>query len=390
MIKKLLLFIFLLGNLFVYGQTDYGILVISTLSPSRGWDGSHAGSLSLTLGNHSIHKSSNTGDQEEIEYDFFYVTDNPTKIDYRSATAGNKNGTDCQIKDSTPFDITTFSRDGFGGCIGDFEVLSLNIPIPVYPETNQKCVEDVITLKNGWNWQYQFDGLNWAPFPSQFQEKASISFQLKDLPNYKTSGDVRFRAGYQQQFAKIVTYNIIPCSPRLDHTSDPNYTTCSYSNGSVTFTFSRPLETAKGEKFLFNRVPVGNGNPSSATSEEPEVEKISALSYKWKNIPAGVYNFKYQTQFGNNTPSTVSPVTKFEIKQRTALTFTATAVQPVCSTDEKGILITATGGSNSYYYLLDGEPLAQKHAFTSPHTIKITIDGAHKVIVVDDSDCIEK
>ena len=156
--------------------------VISTLSPSRGWDGSHAGSLSLTLGNKSIFKSSSTSDEVEIEYDFFYVTDNPSKIDYRSATAGNKNDTDCQIKDSTPFNIATFSRDAFGGCIGDFEVLSMNIPLPVYPETNQKCVEDIITLKNGWNWQYQFDGAGWAPFPSQFQEKASISFQLKDLP----------------------------------------------------------------------------------------------------------------------------------------------------------------------------------------------------------------
>ncbi|URC11011.1 hypothetical protein [Flavobacterium sp. B183] len=388
MTKKLLLFTFFLGNLFVHGQTDYGILVISTLSPSRGWDGSHAGSLSLTLGNKSIFKSSSTSDEVEIEYDFFYVTDNPSKIDYRSATAGNKNDTDCQIKDSTPFNIATFSRDAFGGCIGDFEVLSMNIPIPVYPETNQKCVEDIITLKNGWNWQYQFDGAGWAPFPSQFQEKASISFQLKDLPNYKSTGDVRFRAGYQQQFAKIVTYNIIPCSPRLGNTSDPNYTTCSYSNGGVTFTFSRPLEP--GEKYLFNRNPVGSTFITDATSNDPDVEKISALSYKWKNIPVGVYEFKYQTQFGSNTPSTLSPVTKFEIKQSTPLTFTATAVQPVCSTDEKGIRITASGGSNSYYYLLDGEPLSQKHAFTSPHTIKITTDGAHKVIVVDSSDCIEQ
>ncbi|WP_374172362.1 hypothetical protein [Flavobacterium tructae] len=387
MTKKLLLFTFFLGNLFVHGQTDYGILVISTLSPSQGWQGSHGGSLSLTLGNKSVHKSSNTSDEIAIEYDFFYVTDNPSKIDYRSAIAGNKDDITCTRSNSYAFDKTTFNGSSFSGCIGRFEVLSLNIPLPVHPETNLKCVEDVITLKNGWNWQYQFDGDIWRPFAAQLQEKKSISFKLQDLANYKNSGVVRFRAGYQQQFAKIVTYTIIPCVPRLDITSSPNFTTCNYTNGSVTFTFSRPLETAKGEKFLFNRKPVGNGHPSSANSNEPEVEKISALSYKWKNIPIGEYEFKYQTQFGDNTPSTLSAVSNFTITQSKALTFTATAVQPICSTDKGNIAISVSGGTPPYYYILDNE--TQKKLTKNPDIINITTDGSHKIKIVDSNNCIE-
>lgn len=247
------------------------------------------------------------------------------------------------------------------------------------------------------SWEYSTNGVNFTPMNITTLPNQSFDFVKANYPalnNY--SGTIIFRVLIDSDpnstdeniYSNVVTYNIIPCSPTLSTTSDPNITACSYSNGSVIFTFSRPLET--GEKYLFNRNLVGNGSVTSATSNDPEVEKISALSYKWKNIPPGQYQFKFQTQFGNGTPSTLSTVSNFTITPRTPLTFTATAVQPACSTDPKGILITATGGSNSYYYLLDGEPLSQKHPFTNPYTINITTDGDHKVVVVDDSDCIEK
>lgn len=246
------------------------------------------------------------------------------------------------------------------------------------------------------SWEYSTNGVNFIPMNITTTPNQNFEFVKANYPalnNY--SGTIFFRvlidsdpnSTDENVYSNVVTYNIIPCSPKLDNTSTLNLTTCSYSNGSVTFTFSRPLEP--GEKYLFNRNPVGNGSVTSATSNDPEVEKVSALSYKWKNIPPGEYNFKYQTQFGSSTPSTLSAITNFTITPRTALTFTATAVQPSCSSDPKGILITATGGSNSYYYLLDGEPLTQKHAFTSPYTIKITTDGDHTVKIIDDNDCIE-
>ncbi|BFM44516.1 hypothetical protein CFS9_31570 [Flavobacterium sp. CFS9] len=311
-------------------------------------------------------------------------------------------GPECRQNDQTT--LVAPKNLSMGVCHGRTNFLVLDLP-----QTNGMIgnCDNLTILKQiqlsgaGYSWQYKKStDTQWKYFTygAQYTEKG-LNFNFKDVPdlkNYTGNLFIRFVVDYEnlntnkiETFeSDIATYSIIPCSPKLDHTSSPNLTTCSYGNGSVTFTFSRPLEP--GEKYIFNRIPVGNGVPSSETSDGPEVEKISALSYKWKNIPAGVYDFKYQTQFGNNTPSTPSTVTNFTITPSPPLTFTATAVQPACSTDEKGILITAKGGSNSYYYLLDGELPEQKHAFTSPHTIKITTDGEHKVIVVDDSDCIEK
>ncbi|MBP4137970.1 hypothetical protein [Flavobacterium geliluteum] len=381
--KQLLFFIFFLGNLLAHGQSEYGILVISTLSPSVGWDGSHAGSMRLSIGGTVITKGVNTGSETEIEYDFFYVTDNPSTIEYYSSTAGNKNGTDCKLSKSTTYDKDSFARDYFGGCIGDFEVISLHIPDP--EDTNQKCIEDVITLKNGWNWQYKYDNSSWTPFAAQFQDKASISFKIKDL-GYSGQSKIYFQSGYKTNFTNTMPYDIIPCSSNLISTSNPNYTLCNYSNGDVTFTFSRPLEP--GENYLFTRNPVGSNIVTSANSNDADkVEKISATTFKWKNIPPGNYEFKFQNQFENNTPSTLSPVTYFTITARQKVTFTTMPVQPNCSTDSGGILITAAGGTPPYFYILDNQ--TKKELTTNPYTIPMLSEGIHNVIVIDSNNCIE-
>ncbi|WP_217427710.1 hypothetical protein [Flavobacterium collinsii] len=246
-------------------------------------------------------------------------------------------------------------------------------------------------------WEYSTNGKDFIKTNISTNFNQNYDFIKSNFPalnNYY--GNILFRVlidsnpaiTEENVYSNIVNYTITPCSPKLDNTSGPNLTTCSYSNGSVTFTFSRPLE--KDEMYLFTRNPIGGGPTTSAKSNDPYVEEISALSYKWKNIPAGQYEFTYQTKFGSSNPSSISTVSSFTITSRNQLTFTATAVLPNCSTDPKGILIAATGGTPPYYYLLEGEPLTQKHVFTSPYTIPITTDGEYKVVVVDASDCIEK
>ncbi|MCC9019414.1 MULTISPECIES: hypothetical protein [Flavobacterium] len=245
-------------------------------------------------------------------------------------------------------------------------------------------------------WEYSTNGKDFIKTDISTNFNQNYDFVKSNFPalnNYY--GTILFRVlidsnpdiTEENVYSNVVNYTLIPCSPKLDNTSTSNYTTCSYSNGSVVFTFSRPLE--KDEKYLFNRNPVGGGAVTSANSNDPDIEKVNTLSYKWKNIPAGNYNFKYQTQFESGSPSSMSTVTNFTISPRTPLTFTSTAVQPYCSTDPKGILITATGGTPPYYYLLDDEPLSQKHLFSNGYIIPITTDGEHKVMVVDNSNCIE-
>lgn len=188
---------------------------------------------------------------------------------------------------------------------------------------------------------------------------------------------------------QVYTYHpfiFIPCSPNLDNISDPNLTTCNYSNGEVIFTFSRPIAT--GEKYLFNRNIVGSNFVTSATSDDSDVEKISLTTFKWKNIPQGNYQFKFQTQFENKTPSTLSPITTFTITPREQLTFTLTDIQPQCSSDNGGVIVNAKGGTSPYYYILNNE--SKKLLIKNPETIILTTDGVYKVIVVDSNNCIEK
>ena len=389
--KKLLLFIFFLGSLFAHGQTDYAILIKSKITSNSVWPGNDYNGLhQITAGLNSCSIYFFEENYKDDLYCFFYVTDDPKELSFTEILGGSPI---CgQIRRTTAYNKDNFAGWFFSGCLANSQIMSLHIP---EQGITPKCNEDIITLKNGWNWRYQLQGGQWEDFPPQFQAQPSISFKIKDLAGYSNQLSIRFQSGYQGQFTNIVTYDLIPCSPKLDNTSDENFTTCSYSNGGVTFTFSRPLEN--GEKYLFTRTLVGSGFFTSAPSNDPNIEKISELSYKWKNIPPGQYEFKYQTQFENNTPSTLSTISKFTIKPQTALTFTATAVQPACSTDKGGIQISVQGGTAPYFYILndeteaiDGEIVLKKIKLPDSNFIPITKDGEHKVIIVDNSDCIEK
>jgi hypothetical protein len=199
----------------------------------------------------------------------------------------------------------------------------------------------------------------------------------------------------------IYTYHpfkFIPCPPKVNSTSNPNYTTCSDRNdGSVTFTFDRPLET--GERFLFTRNPVGDNITTSHYSDNTNyIEKLSEYQYKWKNIPKGTYNFKYQTQFNNNTPSSDVIGPNFTITPKQELTFTTTPTQPLCNIDKGSITITtAQGGTPPYFYILDYETeiinnksVPKKNQFISPIKLTLLSEGNHNIKVVDSNGCIEK
>jgi len=389
--KKLLLFIFFLGSLFAHGQNEYAILIKSKITSNSVWPGNdYSGFHQITAGTNSCYIGFFEENYKDDLYCFFYVTGNPTELTFTEVLGGSPI---CgQIKRTTPYNKDTFPGWFFSGCLANSQIMPIHI---TKPDTNPKCNEDLITLRNGWEWQYKLGDGKWNDFPAQFQQQSLISFKIKDLPGYTDQTTVHFQTGYQKQFTNIVTYTLIPCSPKLDNTSDENFTTCSYSNGGVTFTFSRPLEN--GEKYLFTRTLVGSGFFTSAPSNDPNIEKISELSYKWKNIPPGQYEFKYQTQFENNTPSTLSTISKFTIKPQTALTFTATAVQPACSTDKGGIQISVQGGTAPYFYILndetesiDGEIVPKKIKLPDSNLIPITTDGDHTVKIVDSFNCEEQ
>ena len=213
---------------------------------------------------------------------------------------------------------------------------------------------------------------------------------------YSDNSGINKTTYFRAKFTGTQVYTYHPftfvfCSPNLNNTSDPNITFCNYSNGEVIFTFSRPLET--GEKYLFSRNPVGQNIVTSSYSDNvTDVEKISATVFKWKNIPPGKYDFKYQTQFENNTPSSVGPTTSFTITPREKLTFTLTPIQPECFDGKGRIHISASGGTAPYFYVLDNESLANRHSFTGNSYIipDELSEGDHMVMVIDSNECTEK
>jgi SprB repeat/Secretion system C-terminal sorting domain len=216
------------------------------------------------------------------------------------------------------------------------------------------------------------------PFTSPFTTESLLGSNYKGPLYIKSDIDSNYGTPKVTMQSKEITYNVIPCPPALLSTSTPNYTTCSDSYGAVTFTFKRALDTANGEKFLFNYNIIG-GPPFSAPSDGPNVEMISPTVYKLKNLSPGTYNFTYQTEFNDNTRSSQSGPTNFTITPKSALTANVTATQPLCNTDLGKITINASGDNPPYSYTLDG--VAGTSTFSSSIVVNNVPAGTHSIVV---------
>ncbi|WP_123923486.1 hypothetical protein [Flavobacterium tructae] len=390
--RTLLYLILFMASMTLQAQTEYGLLINTDLEPRTEREQTQGSYDIFFLGN-SLNLFPNGTYQPISQTDFFYATPDPVtkRIDFSCFSMHQ----DCYIEKNTfietngPQYVTFFS-----GCFASSSILLLHLT-----NTSSKtsyCVNETINFENGFNWQYSYDGQNWANFPSDFQSYPSISFKISELENYNGKTTIHFRTGYQTQFTNIVTYGIIGCSPELAE-KKPTTTAVECANtatGSATLKFESLLK--KDDQFLFNLFRVNPVAPDTGfiKSIKASEEETKNKTYTWNGIAAGTYTIKYQAQStadnGQQVGLSAIVTDPFTIDEKVPLTFKTTAVQPACSTDLKGILITASGGTPPYYYLLDGEPLAQKHLFTNPHTIPITEDGPHTIKIVDKFDCTEQ
>ncbi|MBF4463902.1 SprB repeat-containing protein [Flavobacterium sp. LC2016-12] len=407
MIKKVLLFIFLIICCNSNAQ-EYGILIKTTFSPSQGWNGSHAGNHTIILGSEQISKGSNTENTEVVEYDFFYVTDDPNQIKCRSSTAGNKNGQDCKIPFNPneqyviiPYNKDNFETAYFGGCFADSEIIGLHIidpateidPVTGLPKTKETCPREILTLKGGWNWQYKLDNGGWQNFPAQYQEKNTISFYVKDLEGYTNQQNIHFRSGYQTMFTNITTYKIVGCSPDLavNPPATGKVNCFGQSTGSVTLEFNPKPELSSNDKFLITLYTTDGTNVAFLEHIFVKKDDLINNSYTWTNRKAGDYIIKYQTQSLSDDSIEIgsSPVVSltFKIDSSSKFSYQATPVQPKCNDGDAGILITPSGGTPPYFYFLDDGAISK--GFTDPIVIPIATDGNHKVKVIDKFGCLE-
>jgi hypothetical protein len=315
----------------------------------------------------------------------------------------------CYTSDYEYYDFSTYQNGysvSINSCYVITQIFSPNM-LRITASESTKGVCENISLTGYSKYYYSKNGTsNWTiiPIPNGSQ---TMNFIPKDIPdigsNYR--GNLYIKADFtvdqlhdgatllppQSLETKPVIYNIIPCPPTLNSTTLENYTTCNdKKDGEVTFTFNRPLES--NERFLFTRNPVG---ANATTSSKPaEIEKISEYEYKWKNIAPGTYNFKYHTQFNNETPSSPIIGNDFIITPKAELKFTPTPIQPLCNTDNGSIILEVNGGTAPYYYILDyateninGQDLPKKISISVP--IQGLSEGNHNIKVVDTNGCMQ-
>jgi hypothetical protein len=395
--KIILFFILFVTSLGVYGQsTDYAVLV-KTIQPlairndrNELIDARHQ----ISIEKDGLEKYTNGTSETIIDYDFWYLTNDTNPIHYDSFDGSPNNF--CRQEYIVPWNLSMVPEIGISGCIADSRIMGIYLP---QPGDNRRCIEDVIDLSSGWNWEYRYNGADWVAFSDDFQEQRTISFKIKDLLGFDGKTKIDFRTGYGNQFTKFITYNIIPCSPKVTGTV-PVLTSCAYTNdGAVTVNLAREL--FKGEE-LVNKSLINEGN----VPIQPFFKQINASQFSLSNLAKGSYKFKYQTRMLiNGVEANSTPVeTTFAINSPSPLQFGLSYSHPKCSTDKGDITITATGGTPPYFYMF-GKPDANQVMQYDENTkvqfdpldnadMSVKIDtlpaGNYTIKVIDKKKCIEK
>ena len=285
-----------------------------------------------------------------------------------------------------------------------FEIISNQVLTIPQAGTNSFC--DAINLAavgctgtQRFYWEYSTDGSNFTKtnISTVFNENLQfIKANFPALNNY--FGPIYFRALIdwdplitgENVYSNVANYNIISCSPLLN--GDPIAAEVKCNNeptGSVTLNFKTDISS--NQKLLLNLFKDNN----FMTHKFVTAAEIINKSFTWTGLAAGSYIIKYQAQTTTDSNTLVGsqPVISpaFTIANVTALTFTITAIQPVCTTDKGRIQISASGGTAPYFYVLDNESLANRHSFSGTYIIPDELsEGDHTVMVVDSRDCIEK
>ena len=388
--RKVLLFLFFITSVVLQGQTKYGILVQTSLSPFMSWGGSHGGSHRITIGNKSISKGANFEDITVIEYDFVYINDNPSTIVCNGTTVGNKDDSDCTESITIPYNGDNFTSADFYGCIADSEIFGIYLPQPI---NSNICRSQTINLTGGWNWQYSYNGSTWTSFPNVYQAKRNIAFKITDLTGYDGKQKIYFRAGYLTQFTDFIIYDIAPCAPNLVGSPEKVKPSCYQENdGQVTFTFDRNL--IDNEYFSLNLTQVVNGNNLPPINKYVSMDEFINNKITFTGVGSGTYFLHYQTfQVGNSTPFSDNYSDEFTIEPVDPLTFKIKkADNPLCANETVEIAIDVKGGTENYKFYVDGIlTTATKNQTDGFYYIKGLIPTAsNNIKVMDKNNCIEK
>jgi hypothetical protein len=198
----------------------------------------------------------------------------------------------------------------------------------------------------------------------------------------------------------IITYNIIPCSPKLVGIPATEQTSCVYYNdGKLFCSFERPLDVHKNEYFLLTLIDPNDSTKLYGSKYVYPKDMGGSKTYVWTGLSAGTYKLRYQTYQNNGTKpaSDETSLLPFTVTTPKKLMFSIALTAPKCYTDKGEMTITATGGTPPYFYFLNDETKTQFENFhteaTGLHKGSQTItkpDGIYKIKVTDTNGCIEK
>jgi hypothetical protein len=395
--KKIILFLIITLSIKGFGQTIYRINLEATSlycgCSSLGGDGFYA----YDINNNSIPKINL--DTNSYPIVSFETTTKP----YMVMQAGTCEPTGDDWCDPFPYSVSSrVIFDNTNSCEykSSAEAYGLRANIQIIGDINNTgCVTSNLSCSgNIERWEVKKFGSNVYEIVSNSKVN-TLTKTYSEI--YSDNSGINKTTYFRAKFTgtQIYTYHpfiFTPCSPELDGAPITFKVKCNYeSNGTAVFKLKTNIATSQKLLVTLYEGTAFRGNKFINYTD------IENKVFTWNGFAPGTYTIKYQAQSNSDNSIVIgaNPIISpsFTIEDVKPLTFKSTAIQPACSTDKGGILITATGGTSPYFYILDdetevidGKTVAKKIPFTSPHPIKNLSDGDHKVIVVDSNNCIEK
>ncbi len=259
--------------------------------------------------------------------------------------------------------------------------------------------------RSSYTWQYSIDnGRTFRNVPNRFQGRATINVSARDVlgsavtRNIGTKIQFRVRSCNGRSISRFPrTYTIVPSAPTFISKQETMPSCYEATDGSVRFTFSRPLIAREKLSIL---PKAGSALfPSTTELQELEPDPITGAktTYTIRNLSPGTYTatvLGFYDAFNTYTDDAAHEM-RFTIRRPTPVVIDQVAVTPNWCNDgdadpttnnDGSILVTAKGGNPGVYqisYRKTGASYSDWQDFNggNQHRITSVASGAYEIRV---------
>ncbi|WP_326983259.1 hypothetical protein VUJ46_01555 [Chryseobacterium sp. MYb264] len=427
--KKILSLLFIITNIFLWGQGVLGKYVIEShvkIKPNNGSYGDGCQNMVAidVVFNNTTKRildedlnniPSNSYSDYGVRYD--HVDANASPVKMRSTASrqwrrliggcgGNGSFTNSVREKSITYCSNSYvNNDAVNWWNHD-------ISIKIYPkltiqnDTNTFLPDvDKITINSHtgfrpqeYNWQYSFDSVNWIDLP-QFNGQSSLTINATDINVQNHIGEnIYFRQQYAtcdtNAVSNIVFYTILKSSPHISSSSITPTKCFDTTDGTATLNFDRTL--ISGETLKLSLVNTVTG--AAVLNQDITAELQAGTSYTLQNLPPGTYKLDLLGTYNGNATYTdgTNQTIDFEITKPTPVSFSLVSQTNVyCFEGSDGVIsLTAGGGQNQYQYYStkNGQLFLDWTNFNNGNNAQLQNLGAgtYKIKVRDSNLCIAK